>query len=220
MVTQNRARPQSATERDHRILFFQGFLKRPSTVGSVIPSSRYMERRIVREARPRVGAARRRARPGYRRHDARDPARAARRTRSSLSIEINPDFLPALRAIGDPRLIVHEGSAVDSARHPRVARPRRAGRRALGHPVLDDEARARPRDRARRLRRRSRPAAASSPTRCATASRSSAARSSAPPPCSSSCATSRRCASTAGRSASCPQPRQQRSARSRRSRRC
>jgi phospholipid N-methyltransferase len=110
MIQQNRTQPER--DRERRILFFQGFLKRPGMVGSVIPSSRYLERRIVKEANlgparlvvelgPGVGGTTRailRAMPA--------PARL-------VSIEINPDFVPALRAIGDPRLVVHEGSAVD-----------------------------------------------------------------------------------------------------------
>jgi phospholipid N-methyltransferase len=109
-MVQQRIQPDR--DRERRILFFQGFLKRPGMVGSVIPSSRYLERRIVKEAQlasarlvvelgPGVGGTTRailRAMPA----DAR-----------LVSIEINPDFVPALRAIGDPRLVVHEGSAVD-----------------------------------------------------------------------------------------------------------
>jgi phospholipid N-methyltransferase len=114
MVTQQRTRPELDSERERRILFFQSFLKRPGMVGSVIPSSRYLERRIVQEAGlasarvvvelgPGVGGTTRailRALPA----DAR-----------LLSIEINSDFVPALRAIGDARLTVHEGSALDIA---------------------------------------------------------------------------------------------------------
>ena len=43
MQLQNQHR---APRRDPRILFFQGFLRRPGMVGSVIPSSRYLERRV------------------------------------------------------------------------------------------------------------------------------------------------------------------------------
>ena len=35
---------------DERLKFLQGFLKRPQQVGSVIPSSRYLERRVVDRA--------------------------------------------------------------------------------------------------------------------------------------------------------------------------
>lgn len=43
----NRLKPQP----DHRFAFLQGFLERPKEVGSIIPSSRFLERRIVRAAR-------------------------------------------------------------------------------------------------------------------------------------------------------------------------
>ena len=33
---------------DHRFAFFKGFLGKPKEVGSIIPSSRFMERRIVK----------------------------------------------------------------------------------------------------------------------------------------------------------------------------
>jgi phospholipid N-methyltransferase len=112
MVTQNRSRAALGNERDRRILFFQSFLKRPGVVGSVIPSSRYLERRIVKEAGlasarvvvelgPGVGGT------------TRAILRALPADATLLSIEINPDFVPALRAIGDPRLVVHEGSALE-----------------------------------------------------------------------------------------------------------
>src|SRR5262245_39378028 len=112
MVTPNRARPHSATERDHRILFFQGFLKRPSTVGSVIPSSRYMERRIVKAAGLEAAKLVVELGPGTG-GTTHAILRAMAPGAKLVSIEINPDFLPALRRIPDPRLIVHEGSAVD-----------------------------------------------------------------------------------------------------------
>jgi phospholipid N-methyltransferase len=102
----------SAARRDPRILFFQGFLRRPGMVGSVIPSSRYLERRVVREA----GLARARLAvelgPGTG-GTTRAILRALPADGRLLSIEINPDFLPTLRAIGDPRLLVHEGSAAE-----------------------------------------------------------------------------------------------------------
>ena len=42
MSALSRLRPQE----DNRLAFFQGFLKRPREVGSIIPSSRFLERRI------------------------------------------------------------------------------------------------------------------------------------------------------------------------------
>ena len=36
---------------DDRFAFFRGFLKRPKQVGSIIPSSRFLERRVTRATR-------------------------------------------------------------------------------------------------------------------------------------------------------------------------
>lgn len=109
MQLQNESR---APRRDPRILFFQGFLRRPGMVGSVIPSSRYLERRVVREARLATARLAVELGPGTG-GTTRAILRALPVDAKLLSIEINPDFLPMLRAIGDPRLVVHEGSACD-----------------------------------------------------------------------------------------------------------
>jgi phospholipid N-methyltransferase len=104
----------SAARRDPRILFFQGFLRRPGMVGSVIPSSRYLERRVVREARLARARLAVELGPGTG-GTTRAILRALPADGKLLSIEINPDFLPTLCAIGDPRLLVHQGSALDLA---------------------------------------------------------------------------------------------------------
>ena len=98
---------------DHPIEFLRGFLERPKEVGSIIPSSRWMERRITRTAEianaklvielgPGTGGTTKALlnamAPGSR----------------LLAIEINPRFCDLLReTIDDPRLIVHEGSAAE-----------------------------------------------------------------------------------------------------------
>ena len=46
MPSIDKLRPQP----DDRLAFFHGFLKKPGQVGSIIPSSRFLERRIVRAA--------------------------------------------------------------------------------------------------------------------------------------------------------------------------
>jgi phosphatidylethanolamine/phosphatidyl-N-methylethanolamine N-methyltransferase len=96
---------------DHIVAFFRGFLNRPKEVGSIIPSSRFMEKRIVKtselanaklaiELGPGTGGTTK----ALLRHM---PADA-----KLLAIEINPDFVSLLeRTIPDPRLIVHHGSA-------------------------------------------------------------------------------------------------------------
>lgn len=114
MVSQKQIHPARDTERERRMLFFQGFLKKPGVVGSVIPSSRYLERRIVKEAG--LAAAKRVVElgPGVG-GTTHAILRAMPADARLLSIEINADFVPALRRIPDPRLVVHEGSAVDLA---------------------------------------------------------------------------------------------------------
>ena len=98
---------------DPRILFLQGFLKRPREVGSIIPSSRFLERRVVRfaavsEARTLVELG-----PGTG-GTTRAVMRAMRPDAKLLAIEINPRFAQLLRqTVSDPRLCVYEGSATD-----------------------------------------------------------------------------------------------------------
>ncbi len=98
---------------DHAIAFLRGFLERPKEVGSIIPSSRWMERRITRTAEianaklvielgPGTG--------GTTKALLNAMAPGAR----LIAIEINPRFCDLLReTIDDPRLIVHEGSAAE-----------------------------------------------------------------------------------------------------------
>lgn len=98
---------------DHPLVFLQGFLKRPKEVASIIPSSRFLMRRVVRcadvsraklvvELGPGTGGS------------TRAMLRAMPADATLLAIEINPAFVTLLRtSIDDPRLIVHEGSATD-----------------------------------------------------------------------------------------------------------
>lgn len=99
----------AASER--RKAFFQGFLRRPQQVGSVVPSSRFLERRLVnisavREARTVVELG-----PGTG-GTTHALLRALPAEARLVAIEIDPHFAAMLRReIRDPRLIVHEGSA-------------------------------------------------------------------------------------------------------------
>ena len=97
---------------DDRIAFLQGFLKEPQQVGSIIPSSRFLEQRLVDltqvsdartviELGPGTGGTTRKLL-----HAMRPDARL-------VAVEISPDFLPILRKIDDPRLIVHAGDALE-----------------------------------------------------------------------------------------------------------
>lgn len=107
----NGTRPLPPT--DHPIAFLKGFLERPKQVGSIIPSSRWMERRITRTAD--LGSARVviELGPGTG-GTTRALLQAMRTDAKLLAIEINPSFCDLLReTIDDPRLIVHEGSAAE-----------------------------------------------------------------------------------------------------------
>jgi phospholipid N-methyltransferase len=102
----DKLRPQP----DARLAFLQGFLRKPQQVGSVIPSSRFLERRLVaysgvRQARVVVELG-----PGTG-GTTRALLRALPADGKLLAIELEPRFAAILREIRDPRLIVHEGSA-------------------------------------------------------------------------------------------------------------
>ena len=96
--------------RDERLAFLQGFLRRPQQVASVLPSSRFLERRLVSlagiaraslvvELGPGTGGTTR-------------PLLAALPAHAKLlCIELDPDFARLLLRETDPRLIVHHGSA-------------------------------------------------------------------------------------------------------------
>jgi len=106
--TQQRRR----TRTNKSIDFFRGFLKDPRQVGSVIPSSRFMERRIIEfsglddarvvvELGPGTGGT------------TRALLRAMRSDARLLAIDLDPAFTEIVAAIDDPRLIAHTGSAAE-----------------------------------------------------------------------------------------------------------
>jgi phospholipid N-methyltransferase len=100
-------------QKDHRFAFFRGFLSRPKEVGSIIPSSRFMERRIVRTADLESARLAVELGPGTG-GTTRALLRHMRPDATLLAIEINPDFVRLLRrTFEDPRLIVHHGSATE-----------------------------------------------------------------------------------------------------------
>ncbi|MDK8463517.1 rRNA adenine N-6-methyltransferase family protein [Marinobacter sp. SS13-12] len=94
--------------------FLLGFLREPRQVGSVIPSSRFLEQRIVEASN--LSAARRVVELGpgtggttrtFLRHLGQDA--------KLLSIELSPYFHELLDEIADPRFTNHLGSAEDIA---------------------------------------------------------------------------------------------------------
>lgn len=104
-----RTDPQS----DHPIAFLRGFLERPKEVGSIIPSSRWMERRITRTAEIAHSKIIIELGPGTG-GTTKALLQAMAPDAKLLAIEINPRFCELLTStIHDPRLIVHEGSAAD-----------------------------------------------------------------------------------------------------------
>jgi phospholipid N-methyltransferase len=98
---------------DDRLKFFQGFLRRPLEVGSILPSSRFLERRVAQAASLNSAQTVVELGPGTG-GTTRAFLRDMPLTAKLLAIEINPDFIPVLdRLTKDQRLIVHEGSATD-----------------------------------------------------------------------------------------------------------
>lgn len=92
--------------------FFQEFLKHPLQIGSVIPSSRFLEKRIIDVSG--VGAAKTivelgSGTGGTTRAILSEMPRDAR----LLSIEINPHLHDSVRNIPDDRLIAHLGNACE-----------------------------------------------------------------------------------------------------------
>lgn len=118
--------PQRKTFGNGYLAFFRGFLRHPALIGSVIPSSPFLARRVVEVA----GIAHARSvvelGPGTG-GITRAILRALPRRARLLAIEINPDFVDHLKAYPDPRLDVYLGSA----EHIRKALE------ALGHPRPD-----------------------------------------------------------------------------------
>lgn len=94
------------------LAFFRGFLRSPDLVGSIIPSSRFLERRIIDSAD--ISRARQVVELGPGTGGTTRAILDALSEKSKLlAIEINPDFVELLNAHPDPRLVVHNGSAGD-----------------------------------------------------------------------------------------------------------
>jgi phospholipid N-methyltransferase len=104
------ARINRTNGNNERITFLQEFLKHPQEVASIIPSSRFLERRIVKLGG--VSSAKTLVELGSGTGGTtRAILRAMRPDAHLLSIEINPGFHQAIKQIPDARLIAHLGSA-------------------------------------------------------------------------------------------------------------
>jgi phospholipid N-methyltransferase len=108
MVRIKKFRPQP----DARLDFLRGFLRDPQQVGSVIPSSRFLERRVVTLAGVRTSRLVVELGPGTG-GTTRAVLRELPRHAKLLCIEIDPHFIALLRRNTDPRLVIHQGSAAD-----------------------------------------------------------------------------------------------------------
>ncbi|HXF46283.1 MAG TPA: methyltransferase domain-containing protein [Burkholderiaceae bacterium] len=94
-----------------RLAFLRGFLAHPEQVGSVVPSSAFLERRLVRAAEVQRAHTVVELGPGTG-GTTRALLAALRPDARLLAIELSPDFHARLRAsLDDPRLIVQLGSA-------------------------------------------------------------------------------------------------------------
>ena len=105
-TTQNNSRLKG------HISFFKEFLKHPLQIGSVIPSSRFLERRIMEAAK--VASAKTIVELGSGTGGTTQAIlQAMRPSAKLLSIEINPNFYSMIADIEDERLIAHLGSACE-----------------------------------------------------------------------------------------------------------
>lgn len=104
----------SRARADSRMTFFREFLRHPDEIGSVIPSSRFLERRLVEIAGVESARVVVELGPGTG-GTSRAILAALRADAHLLAIEINARFASLLRAVPDPRLVVHSGSAADIA---------------------------------------------------------------------------------------------------------
>lgn len=92
--------------------FFQQFLKHPLQLGSIVPSSRFLEQRIVAQAGAGGAGVIVELGPGSG-GTTRALLTAMAPDARLLSIELNRDLHALVSRIGDPRLIAHRGDARD-----------------------------------------------------------------------------------------------------------
>lgn len=108
MPKPKKMRPQT----DDRVAFFRAFLKHPQQVASIVPSSRFLERRLV--ARAGIRSARTIVELGCGTGGTTRAILGAMPVDAKLlTIEINPRFHAIVGRIDDARLMAHLGSAED-----------------------------------------------------------------------------------------------------------
>jgi phospholipid N-methyltransferase len=95
-----------------RFAFFQEFLRHPLEIGSVVPSSRYLERRVLDAAAIETASTVIELGCGTG-GTTRAILRAMAPNARLLSIDVNPHFHAMVSAIDDDRLIAHLGNARD-----------------------------------------------------------------------------------------------------------
>jgi phospholipid N-methyltransferase len=111
------ANPGSASTGSDGAAFLRGFLDRPREVGSIVPSSSFLEAQIVAAAAPGKARCVVELGPGTG-GSTRALLRALPAEARLLAVELNPGFCERLNArLADPRLVVQAGSAEDLAAH-------------------------------------------------------------------------------------------------------
>lgn len=111
-MTEKLVSPNISNRKTNSLAFFKGFLSHPETVASFIPSSRFLERRILESADVRNARLVVELGPGTG-GTTHAILRELPKTGKLLNIELNPDFIEVLNQIDDPRLINHFGNATD-----------------------------------------------------------------------------------------------------------
>lgn len=111
MQPTSESRRTATTSSNASLDFLRGFLRNPAQVGSVVPSSPQLERRLVQCAHVRSARTVVELGPGTG-GTTRALLKAMAPGAVLLAIELDTDFFEGLqRSIGDPRLLLEHGSA-------------------------------------------------------------------------------------------------------------
>jgi phosphatidylethanolamine/phosphatidyl-N-methylethanolamine N-methyltransferase len=101
---------RTRNQKTNGLAFFLGFLRHPDTVGSLVPSSRFLEQRLVNIAQVTRAKLVLELGPGTG-GTTRAILDALPDDGKLLAIELDAEFVALLNQEADPRLIVHHGSA-------------------------------------------------------------------------------------------------------------